>query len=291
MESIDKVLLKRPAGIRVGEFIFRETAYGVVKRLRFFVEHIERERARMGLSRNECRILDVGCGTGTYVTIPLAEMGYTVVGVDTDQASIDRARENAALVGAKGLALHCGRVGDLHLGSFQVVICSEVLEHQPHPECLLRELRTMLVEKGLLLVTVPNGYGYYELESCVSRVVPRLPVWIDTFERLTVRLLGTPSLKRRHRSEYGGVSLLFRLVTKFHSLNKKSKGSQNDNPFRVKAEADRRRNAIEQSSLAADGHHDQHFTAPRVRQLIMGEGYTILGFRNNTILAGNMFNA
>lgn len=255
--------MHNPAGIRVGEFIFRETAYGVVKRLRFFVEHIEAERTRLKVSREEMRVLDVGCGTGTYVTIPLAAMGYKVVGIDADENSIQRARENAATAGVRDLELSSSLLQEWEGPPFHIIICSEVLEHQAKPEDLLQAIRCALVEKGLLLVTVPNGYGYYELESFITRIVPFLPAVADRLERYLVRTVGTPALRRRHKIEYGGED----------------------------SDRDRWRNATEQSSLAADEKHYQAFTPSRIRRLLTSQDFEICAFRNNTFLAGNAWNA
>jgi SAM-dependent methyltransferase len=52
-------------------------------------------------------------------------------------------------------------------GEFDVIIVSEVLEHLSDDELdlMLAELRAKLKPQGRLLVTVPNGYGWFEAES------------------------------------------------------------------------------------------------------------------------------
>jgi 2-polyprenyl-3-methyl-5-hydroxy-6-metoxy-1,4-benzoquinol methylase len=264
MDATQTVLLDRPHAIRIGEFILRETAYGVVKRLRYFVGHIEAERKRLGLGRGEIRILDIGCGTGTYVSIPLALMGYNVVGMDTDAASIERARLNAEAAGTARVDLRLTRLEELCVPlPFNVAICSEVLEHQEHPETMLQGIRSVLTSDGLALFTVPNGYGYFELESRVVRRFPGLLTGADQLERRLIRRWGSAALIERHLEEYGG-----------------------QDPDR-----DRRRRLMEQSSLSADQKHFQEFTPSSIRRLIGSQGLTILSFRNNTVWAGNALNA
>jgi 2-polyprenyl-3-methyl-5-hydroxy-6-metoxy-1,4-benzoquinol methylase len=147
--------------------------------------------------------------------------------------------------------------------SFDVVICSEVLEHVFSPVDFLMLIRSVLREFGLLLMTVPNGYGYFELESAVTRHWPKLPYYADRFERWLVRTFASSDLKRRHYVEYGGLD----------------------------SARDRRRNELEQSSLAVDQTHYQTFTPKKVRAILSGGGFEITSFRNNTFLAGNVLNA
>ena len=53
--------------------------------------------------------------------------------------------------------------------SFDVIIASEVLEHIPSPELTEFSLLAKKVRpQGRLLVTVPNGYGWFELENFES---------------------------------------------------------------------------------------------------------------------------
>jgi 2-polyprenyl-3-methyl-5-hydroxy-6-metoxy-1,4-benzoquinol methylase len=40
---------------------------------------------------------------------------------------------------------------------YGAVICTEVIEHILHPEIAVRNLLNMVQDKGLLLITVPNG--------------------------------------------------------------------------------------------------------------------------------------
>jgi len=89
----------------------------------------------------------------------MAEAGYQVTAVDPHQPSIERGRALAPSV----KFIH-GLVGELSLNQFDCVIISEVLEHLDSPEALLRASLPYLAEPGLLIVTVPNGYGEFELD-------------------------------------------------------------------------------------------------------------------------------
>jgi 2-polyprenyl-3-methyl-5-hydroxy-6-metoxy-1,4-benzoquinol methylase len=45
------------------------------------------------------------------------------------------------------------------------VIASEVIEHMSDPRSLLENAARHLHQGGILLLTTPNGYGYYELSE------------------------------------------------------------------------------------------------------------------------------
>lgn len=151
----------------------REDPYGTVKRIRVFREWIEEERARWGGRR--LSILDFGCGTGLAVTVPLALGGDLAHGVDLHQPSIALARERNRL---PNLTFGCESATELRERGcrYDVVVCSEVLEHLEDPTVCLRELRELLVPQGLLLVTVPNGLGGYEMLQKLDRALQRLGI-------------------------------------------------------------------------------------------------------------------
>ena len=97
-------------------------------------------------------ILDVGCGEGfTLERLRLEGIGKKLEGVDY----LDRAIE----LGKKehpDLNLKQGSIFDLKYkdNSFDLVICSEVLEHIEHPEKGLKEL--VRVSKKYCILSVPN---------------------------------------------------------------------------------------------------------------------------------------
>lgn len=95
-------------------------------------------------------ILDVGCGSGEALDEGAAR-GWSGVGVELGSESTERAR-------ARGLDVRTGRLGDVGLGkgSFDVVAAWHVLEHQPDPVGLLREMAQHVRPGGLLAVEVPN---------------------------------------------------------------------------------------------------------------------------------------
>ena len=46
-------------------------------------------------------------------------------------------------------------------GTYDFILCTEVLEHLPCPIAALKELRRVLKTSGILFVSVPQGYGIH----------------------------------------------------------------------------------------------------------------------------------
>ena len=99
------------------------------------------------------RVLDVGCGLKpyesyfshcTYIGIDVAESGREASNKTYDYAfdGVNIPFEN---------------------GSYDVVLCTEVLEHAINPSALLKEMHRVLKLDGVLFLTVPFIWGLHEV--------------------------------------------------------------------------------------------------------------------------------
>jgi 2-polyprenyl-3-methyl-5-hydroxy-6-metoxy-1,4-benzoquinol methylase len=102
---------------------------------------------------DEKRIADVGCGIGGLLkALQTRFQPRSLTGFEYSEKALDIAR--AQVPGAEFCYF------DIYEGSsrrFDVIFCSEVLEHLLHPDKALRNVVGMLAEQGVALVTVPNG--------------------------------------------------------------------------------------------------------------------------------------
>ncbi len=126
------------------------------------------------------RGLDIGCGSGN-ITIPLAFLGYQMVGIDISPGEIENAeRKKSRRDNPTFLIGDAENLGIAERASFDFVICTEVLEHLHHPEKALNSIDKALKEAGILIASVPNGYGPYSLVSdhlrnkLARKIFPRL---------------------------------------------------------------------------------------------------------------------
>ena len=150
-----------------------EFMHGHRKKTLFFIERLGALAGRLGLDPDQVRVLELGCGNGRVVTLPVAEQGFQVTGIDSHQPSIDAARARAGRI---DVDFRCADFRDAPRdGSFHCVILSDVLEHVDDPGAMLDVATAALRPDGIVLVSVPNGYGPYEIEQFLVRKKILLP--------------------------------------------------------------------------------------------------------------------
>jgi len=172
-----------------------EDLWGYAKRLRFVRETIGAtfpERPSPSL-----RVLDIGCGNGSQLALPLAiGGGLQVTGIDPDRSSIERARRFAGERAT--IEFQHGQIEDLFdRQPFDVVILSEVLEHLERPTEMLSAGVRLMDSNGILIVTVPNGYGEFEIDSWIFRRF-RLQKLVDALARKSEALGATDNQASGH---------------------------------------------------------------------------------------------
>ena len=97
-------------------------------------------------------ILDVGCGTGEN-SEAIAAKGHAVCGVDISAQAIAKYRQR----GFDGRVMDIENGLDFPDGTFDLVFCSEVIEHLTAPEVLARESLRVLKPGGHLVLSTPNS--------------------------------------------------------------------------------------------------------------------------------------
>lgn len=116
--------------------------------------------------REHTRILDIGCGSGRHTAAAYDLCKGSVIGADPNFKDLQEARERLNLharwtprhTGAWSLAaadICCLPFGN---GSFDLVICSEVLEHIADYRQAVQESIRVLRPGGALVVSVPRRW-------------------------------------------------------------------------------------------------------------------------------------
>jgi SAM-dependent methyltransferase len=124
--------------------------------------------------RDGDRVLDCGCGMGFYLMTMGSLRSLRLIGCDEDPARLARARR-------EGVPAQLVRNDIQHQpfadGSFDKILCSEVLEHLSDDGAGMRDLARILRPGGILAISVPHA---------------RYPFWWDPINRLWIALGGQP---------------------------------------------------------------------------------------------------
>ncbi|HEX4053356.1 MAG TPA: class I SAM-dependent methyltransferase [Tepidisphaeraceae bacterium] len=107
--------------------------------------------------RGQGRLLDFGCGNGTFLR-RMASVGWNVTGLDIGADAV-------AAVAASGIPAFQGTLPHpaLPLGAFDVVTMRQALEHVTEPRPVLKAAFDLLRPGGHLVIDVPN-YDSWEVE-------------------------------------------------------------------------------------------------------------------------------
>jgi ubiquinone/menaquinone biosynthesis C-methylase UbiE len=134
-----------------------------------FVRFVERKRVKAIFDllklRTGDRVLDVGCGAGNVMD--RSKRGH-FFGTDISETILFKSKERLK----ETAFLFCGDAQNLPCKDkvFTHLICSEVLEHLLDPVMALREMKRVIVGRGIVVISVPNE------------------AWINGIKRLLIRL-------------------------------------------------------------------------------------------------------
>jgi 2-polyprenyl-3-methyl-5-hydroxy-6-metoxy-1,4-benzoquinol methylase len=111
-------------------------------------------------------VLDVGCGSGEHLWM-LKRQGWQVRGVDVSESAAEEARK-------LGVEVFVGQLHEAKFqdGEFDAVVMIHSLEHMYHPSFVLKEVRRIISDGGVLVIEVPN------IASVEARVFRQY--WIHT---------------------------------------------------------------------------------------------------------------
>lgn len=110
------------------------------------------------------RVLDVGCGDGAFLSLL---KNCEKIGVDIAEAYIKIAKRRGLNVFFHDIELPF----DQHMGKFDIIIISDVLEHVLNPQRVLENIKKVLKRDGLIYVVIPwkEDLSYYKQYEGIYR--------------------------------------------------------------------------------------------------------------------------
>jgi SAM-dependent methyltransferase len=147
-----------------------------------------REIERLLPAGGDGSLLDAGCGQGHFLG-RVRNRGFRLYGIDASAEAIAVARQRLA-----GATVDVGDLTQLGFAdeAFDVVVCTEVIEHVSQYRAALSEMKRVLKPNGRLILTFPNEPLCMVMRALFLRP-PRVPDHINSFSpRQMAREVGLP---------------------------------------------------------------------------------------------------
>lgn len=107
------------------------------------------------------KILDIGCYNAALLGFLPKDVDY--YGVDFDQEALEIAKKKGANV--KRVSLNDEEI-DFGI-EFDIIICTEVLEHLVNPAKMLKQIKKLIKKEGVILFSFPNECTIYHRIMCL----------------------------------------------------------------------------------------------------------------------------
>ena len=141
------------------------TRYAFLRRIEVILNFLSSRKT------SPLKVLEIGCGAG-LLCLELAKRGHTVIGTDISRHVLSFANALKDQANMDNVSFPLGDAETLMFAdrSFDVVICSEVLEHLMTPAKALSEIRRVLKKDGMAIMTTPCAISLSDLFMNVMRL-------------------------------------------------------------------------------------------------------------------------
>ena len=117
------------------------------------------------------RVLEIGCGAG-LLCLELAKTAKIVVGIDISHFVLDFANTVKQYIQCKNVSFQVGDAEALMFRdqTFDLVVCSEVLEHLISPGKALAEIQRVLKKDGTVILSTPCAVSLSDITMGMFRI-------------------------------------------------------------------------------------------------------------------------
>jgi len=123
----------------------------------------------LNLIKSNKKVLDIGCSSG-YLAEKLNKKNCRVFGIEIDKKAAKKAKKYCQKV----INVDVEQIVKLPFPNkfFDIIICSDILEHLRRPDLVLIKIKKYLKDNGLIIASIPN----------IARVEFRLKLLLGKFD-------------------------------------------------------------------------------------------------------------
>lgn len=145
----------------------QQTIYNSKNPTRRWLHRARRDWLFAAIQKNcnpDMNVLEVGPGSGLYLP-KLAETSKSVTGLDINQAYLNFAATLERQISSLKLVTDDITNSKLEKNSFNLILCTEVIEHIADSQAALNNMKSLLSSGGVLILSTPQKYSPLELAS------------------------------------------------------------------------------------------------------------------------------
>jgi len=163
-----------------------------------FVKDLCKNKDVLNLGCADVTRLDIALKKGQHLHVEISKVSRRLIGIDISQESLDRLKSIGEF---ELICWDVERIGELNVGTFDVVVCGELIEHLSNPGQMLDGIKRLLKPDGILIITTPNTLS---LKNILHVLIRAQDVNSD-FHSLAF----TPKTLRTLLHRYGFVDIAF----------------------------------------------------------------------------------
>jgi SAM-dependent methyltransferase len=164
------------------------------------------------------RVVDFGCGAGRQSIALVMEGASYVCGIDTNARTLSKAKQLASEIGIQDSKLiFVERPSSEVIGTFEIVISKDSMEHFPDPIVALNEMKSLIRPGGQILITFgPPWFAPYGSHMHFFCKVPWLNILFSERTVMNVRELYRKDGANRYEEVESGLNKM--TICKFETI-------------------------------------------------------------------------